>query len=183
MAGQAPWQKKKGKSEKTETAAAAVAPVPVVVPAPTTHVAAAAASLASLYEDVSFASITELPDHEVACALPLPFSVILDSGTTVTLVKDRSLFHTYSTEDPISVKTANHGILQTNGRGTCVAWLRIGGQRMRLRMSNCLHAPDALLNLISVSCMNQKGWDVNFLKWREASGCSHCVHIVGVMCI
>jgi hypothetical protein len=133
MEGQAPWQKKKGESEKLETAAAAIAPPAAAPPTPTAHVAAAAASLASLYDNVSFASIAELPEHDVACALPLPFSVILDSGTTVTLVKDCSLFHSYSMEDPISVMTANHGILQMAGWGTCVAWLRIGGQCMHLR--------------------------------------------------
>jgi hypothetical protein len=164
MEGQAPWQKKM--SEPETVAVATTAPV---LPAASTasavtspQITAVVASLASLYNNVSFASIAEIPNHAVTCALPLPFSVILDSGTTVTLVKDHKLFHTYSTEDPVSIKTINHSVIQTVGCGIYVAWLTIGGQWMRLRMSNCLHSPDALLNLISVSSMNMKGWDINF---------------------
>ncbi|KAG2739002.1 hypothetical protein P692DRAFT_201873533, partial [Suillus brevipes Sb2] len=104
MEGQAPWMRPKktdgsGKSDTAVTVAAAATPAPANPSAPPVPViAAAAASLHSLTQDLSFASITEIP--EVACATTLPFHTILDSGTTVTLVKDRRFFHTYSTSDP-----------------------------------------------------------------------------------
>ncbi|KAG2150769.1 hypothetical protein DEU56DRAFT_697020, partial [Suillus clintonianus] len=109
MEGQAPWMRNK----KKETAA-----VTVAAPSSTPVIAAVvtAESLSSLYTDVSFASIAQLPD-EVSCAISLPFATILDSGTTVTLVKDRRFFHTYSTAETVPVHTANHGILETTGRG------------------------------------------------------------------
>ncbi|KAG2737997.1 hypothetical protein P692DRAFT_20648054, partial [Suillus brevipes Sb2] len=162
MEGQAPWMKPKKKDtpKETTTVAAAAAPAPTP-PAPAPVIAAAAADITSLMQDLSFASISELPE-EIACAVNLPFTTILDSGTTVTLVKDRQFFHSYSTEDTVDVLTVNHGVLQTTGRGNCVAWLTIGQRHLRIRLSNCLHAPGALLNLLSVSCMNAKGWDVNF---------------------
>lgn len=161
MEGQAPWMRTKRKEHTKETAAAVITP-----PAPTPSVPAVAAAvtpaaLSSLYDDVSFASIEGVPD-DVSCSVSLPFATILDSGTTVTLVKDRSFFHTYSTAESTPVHTANHGILETTGRGTCVGWLTIGKRRLRLRLSNCLHAPNAMLNLLSVSSMNAKGWDVSF---------------------
>lgn len=165
MEGQAPWmrnRKREDAKDKTAVAAAATTVAPPTsssVPAPV--IAAAATDISSLMHDLSFASIAEIPD-EVACAANLPFTTILDSGTTVTLVKDRRFFHTYSTEEPVSVLTANHGVLQTTGRGTCIAWFTIGQRRLRVRLANCLHAPGALLNLLSVSGMNAKGWDVNF---------------------
>jgi len=140
------------------TAAATTATTP---PAPAPVIAAAAVDLSSLMQDLSFASIAEIPD-EIACAINLPFMTILDSGTTVMLVKERCYFHTYSTADPINILTTNHGVLQTTGCGSCIAWLTIGKQCLHIHLSNCLHAPNALLNLLSVSCMNAKGWDINF---------------------
>ncbi|KAG2740678.1 hypothetical protein P692DRAFT_201727783 [Suillus brevipes Sb2] len=147
MEGQAPWMKgKKPDAPKTKettavAAAAATAPKPTPpTPAPPV-IAAAATDISSLMQDLSFASIVELPD-DIACAVNLPFTTILDSGTTVTLVKDRRFFHTYSMEDPVDVLTANHGVLQTTGRGNCVAWLTISGQRIRIRRSHaCPRSP------------------------------------------
>lgn len=115
-------------------------------PAPV--IAAAAADISSLMQDLSFASIAEVQD-EVTCSVNLPFTTILDSGTTVTLVKDISFFHTYSTDDPVDVLTANHGVLRTTGRGTCIAWFTINHRRLCIRLTNCLHAPNALLPHIS----------------------------------
>ncbi|KAG1858797.1 hypothetical protein DFJ58DRAFT_840380 [Suillus subalutaceus] len=115
--GQAPWMRNKKKDNTKAVAAAATtaATTPAVPSAPSVPVIAAAiADLTSLMHDLSFASVTEIPD--VTCATNLPFSTILNSGTTVTLVKDHRFFHTYSTEEPVDVLTANHGVLQTTGR-------------------------------------------------------------------
>ncbi|KAG2751680.1 hypothetical protein P692DRAFT_20727936, partial [Suillus brevipes Sb2] len=163
MEGQAPWMRngKKKESEKETTTAAPPKPPAPTAAAPAIAAAVTSSSLASLYDDVSFASITEVTS-DVSCAVSLPFATILDSGTTVTLVKDRRFFHSYSTADSTPVHTANYGILETTGRGSCVGWFTIGTRRLRMRLSNCLHAPNAMLNLLSVSCMNAKGWDVNF---------------------
>ncbi|KAG2036318.1 hypothetical protein BDR03DRAFT_983095 [Suillus americanus] len=114
-----------------------------------------------LYDNVSFASITEVMD-DVSSTVSLPFSTILDSGTTITLVKDRLFFHTYLTEDPIPVHTANYGVLEMTGRGMCIRWMTIGTRHLRVKLSNYLHVPNAMLNLLSISCMDAKGWDVNF---------------------
>lgn len=160
MEGQVSWMRNKKEHKSSGNVAAAIITT-ATPPTSTPVIAAAAADLNSLMQDLSFALIADIP-HDIACAVKLPFATILDSGTTVTLVKDRRFFHTYSTEDPVDVLMANHGVLQTTGRGTCVAWFTINGRRLRIRLSNCLHAPNALLNLLSVSGMNMKGWDVNF---------------------
>jgi hypothetical protein len=162
MEGQAPWMKNK-KKEKDVAAAVMTTTSTAPAPAPAPAIAAVImqVDLTSLYNDVSFASITEVV-NDVSCSVSLPFSTILDSGTTVTLVKDRHSFHTYSTEDTVPVHTANYGVLNTTRRGMCIAWMTIGKKCLRVRLSNCLHAPNAMLNLLSISCMNAKGWDVNF---------------------
>ncbi|KAG1821740.1 uncharacterized protein BJ212DRAFT_1297070 [Suillus subaureus] len=165
MEGQAPWMRNKKKDNANATpvaAAATTSAVPPAPPPPAPVIAAAAADLSSLMQDLLFALIAEIL-NEIACAINLPFMTILDLGTTVTLVKEHRFFQTYSTEDPVDVLTANHGVLQTTGHGNCITWLTIGKWRLHICLSNCLHAPDVLLNLLSVSCMNAKGWDCELL--------------------
>ncbi|KAG1777616.1 hypothetical protein EV702DRAFT_1196825 [Suillus placidus] len=96
MEGQAPWMRGKKKDDAKETTAVAAAAMTATAPSPAPPapvIATAAADLSSFMQDLSFASITELP-NEIACAANLPFATILDSGTTITLVKDRHFFHT-----------------------------------------------------------------------------------------
>lgn len=170
MAGQAPWMKGKDKEKKTETATAAVIPppAPAATAPPATTITAFAGTLNaadSFLADLSCASIVEEPDVDttvLSCIVAAGFNTILDSGTTTTLIQDRSYFWSYSTADAVTVRTANHGSLGTSGRGDCVALLTIGGNRHRVRLSNCLHAPSAMLNLLSVGWMLSKGWDCVF---------------------
>jgi hypothetical protein len=61
------------------------------------------------------------------------------------------------------VKTANHGTLLTSGRGDCVAELTINNRVQRIRFTQCLHAPGALVNLLSVGHMVDKGWAIHYL--------------------
>jgi hypothetical protein len=126
MEGQAPWMKNK-KKEKDVAAAVMTTTSTAPAPAPAPAIAAVVmqADLTSLYNDVSFTSITEVV-NDVSCSISLPFSTILNSGTTVTLVKDRRSFHTYSTEDTVPVHTTNYGVLDTTRWGMCIAWMTIG---------------------------------------------------------
>jgi hypothetical protein len=57
------------------------------------------------------------------------------------------LFWTYNTTAAKDVKTANLGVLKTHARGDCVAIFTYNGLSTRV---NCLHAPDAIVNLLSV---------------------------------
>ncbi|KAG2121966.1 hypothetical protein DEU56DRAFT_760486 [Suillus clintonianus] len=178
MEGQAPWMKNKDKWR--EMATAVVAPLPVATPAiPATSSSSTIAAFAgteaaaqTFLADLSCASITELADPggtltaaemaAISCVVAAGFNTILDSGTTTTLIQDHSYFWTYSTADAVTVRTANHGSLTTSGRGDCVAILTIGGRKHCVWLSNCLHAPSAMLNLLSVGWMLGKGWDCMF---------------------
>ncbi|KAG2747613.1 hypothetical protein P692DRAFT_201806426 [Suillus brevipes Sb2] len=84
-------------------------------------------------------------------------STILDSRATSTLITDHNVFWTYSEKSKVTVKTANHGTLSTSGHGDCVAELSINGQVYRIHLMHCLHAPGAIINLLSVRHMLQKG--------------------------
>ncbi|KAG2058600.1 hypothetical protein BDR06DRAFT_1004301 [Suillus hirtellus] len=129
MEGQAPWMKNKTRRDAVAAAAVTV-PTPAALPPSTVTPAIAAAGitgLTSLMDNLSFASIAEVPDN-VSCITGLPFTMILDSGITLMLVKDCRFFHTYSSENTVSMTTANHGILQVTGCRSCVVWWTIGGQ-------------------------------------------------------
>ncbi|KIO06667.1 hypothetical protein M404DRAFT_138230 [Pisolithus tinctorius Marx 270] len=185
MASQRPaWQKGKGdnKDSTKPTTAVAVVPVPVPTTPPTaqptqsTPVAAAVISLSSPWDthpgDLTCAVITELTDDGdttthpsptlQACLSTLSASSLLDSGTSHTLVHDRAFFRTYAADPSVNVQTANHGCLPTAGYGNCLAFLTIRGNRYQVHLTNCLHAPQAALHLVSVGWMLCQGWGCNF---------------------
>jgi len=55
----------------------------------------------------------------------------------------------------------------------CVGELVINGEKYCLTLNDCLHAPGALLNLISVRCMLGCGWDCKFKGLRPGMT-AHC---------
>ena len=79
-----------------------------------------------------------------------------------TLVRDHTHFHSYTADSSVHVKTANDGWLPTLGSGNCIALLPVGGDRFLVCFSGCLHAPSAMLNLLSIGWMVAKGWECNF---------------------
>jgi hypothetical protein len=158
-----------------------------IAAAATSEVPAAKSKMSSPNQsdsDLACAIIEELPDdsmpsaEDIACIVRQSMSTILDSGTTSTLITDLEYFWTFSTDSRVTVKTANHGRLPTSGHGDCVADLCIGGKTRRLRLTNCLHAPGAMVNLLSVGYMVEKGWAVNFLP-----GPARCQLIFQSKCI
>lgn len=188
MEGQAPWMKQATTKKKETVAAAVKAPAPAVPPpaAPATTITAfAGCQLPDMFlADLSCASIVEIPNVDaeplspvnaavLSCLVAAGLNTILDSGTTTTLIQDRSYFWTYSTADIVTVKTANHGSLNTSGRGDCVAILTIANQKHCVRLTNCLHASTAMLNLLSVGWMLSKGWDCTF---RVSPPCCELVY-------
>lgn len=78
------------------------------------------------------------------------------------LIRDPSFFWTFTQDSSVSMKTANQGSLDTKGYGDCMAVLKLGGRRIRLRLQHCLYAPNAVVNLLSVGRMVERGWDVRF---------------------
>jgi len=181
------WCSKPGDSGSSASAASAVSTPPApnsgssAVQQPVAAVAVAVASTPTVPSsskgswvtreyDLSCASITELdgdddccPSDEVlACLSVRPYSSLLDSGTSRTLVRDHAHFHSYATDSSVHVKTANHGQLPTLGSGDCIALLPVGDDKFSVRFSGCLHAPSAMLNLLSVGWMVAKGWECNF---------------------
>lgn len=167
MESKAPWGRNNSgkKGQKKEIAAAADSNSP----APTTPTPVTTSTSAPTRErELSCAVIEECEDdafpsaEDIACIAEQSLSTILDSGTTSTLITACEYFWTYSNDSRVMVKTANHGKLPTMGRSDCVADLTINGQVSRLRLTDCLHAPGALVNLLSVGHMLKKGWCCNF---------------------
>ena len=92
---------------------------------------------------ISFVSISHL------------YNMILDSGCTNHIIKDHSLFWTYNTSLAVPVKTANCGVLETFAKGNVKFQIQCCSQPIVFTLWDCLHAPDAPINLLSVSSMQE----------------------------
>ena len=93
-------------------------------------------------------------------------AVLLDSGATSHLIRDCLAFWTYDTSRASTVRTANHGTLPTLARGDCVVLLRCGTETVKVRLHDCLHAPNAVTNLLSVGRLANKGFCRTFESSR-----------------
>ena len=101
--------------------------------------------------------------RDLSCALAEILSTdgspvsILDSGTSSHLLKDRDVFWTYETTQARSMRTANQGVLQTKGSGDCLVRFTHKGVTTTVKLHDCLHAPSACVNLLSVGRMTSVG--------------------------
>ena len=112
--------------------------------------------------EYSCASILDIASQTASTGKAFGDSVLLDSGTTSHLIRDRSAFWTYDTSQAVSVRTANQGTLNTLARGDCVMEFRLGSAIVRIRIRDCLHAPDAVTNLLSVGRLASNGFRCTF---------------------
>jgi hypothetical protein len=55
------------------------------------------------------------------------------------------------------MRTANHGVLQTKASGDCLVRLTLKGVVTTVKLRDCLHAPSACINLLSVGRMTATG--------------------------
>ena len=97
-------------------------------------------------------------------------AALLDPGTTSHIITNQAHFINFTPEDHSPVKTANQGELSTFGQGTCIVDITIGGVEHHVTLQDCLYAPEAVFNLISVGCMLQRGWDCVFKGLLLPSG-------------
>ena len=97
-------------------------------------------------------------------ATNFPFNSVLDSGCTHYIICDRALFWSYDTTLATPVRTANCGSLQTLARGSVHFRVLSGDRNVIFILNDCLHAPDAPINLISVDALTEKGAIFTFSK-------------------
>ena len=110
------------------------------------------------------AAFSSLADLSPACfsSISTLFNSILDSGCTHHIIRDRSLFWTYHVSQAIPVKTANCGTLETLAKGDVKMRLQCGSQSIVLIFRDCLHAPSAPINLISIGAMQERRMRIHF---------------------
>lgn len=79
------------------------------------------------------------------------FNALLDSGTTHHIVRSCAAFCSqYNVAGALPIKTANCGYLTTYAVGDVSFDVLYKGQQVQLTLHDCLHAPDAPIDLISV---------------------------------
>ena len=81
------------------------------------------------------------------------YANILDSGMSSHLFKDRNVFWTYKATQARSMRTANHGVLQMSASGDYLVCFTLRDITTTVKLCDCLHAPSACLNLLSVGRM------------------------------
>ena len=106
-------------------------------------------------------SCAALPD-EFGLFAQKTVTALMDSGASSHLIQSKEYFWTYVPSQARNVKTANHGILRTLAAGDCLAKVTYDGRSTILKLRDCLHAPDACVNLISVGRMVTSGMACNF---------------------
>lgn len=84
----------------------------------------------------------------------------LDSGCSNHMTHDKSKLLSYKTENSMAITVANGEKLRVAGRGD--AEPNVGKSQFILK--NVLHAPDLSMNLISVSDLTNKNYNINFGK-------------------
>jgi hypothetical protein len=95
------------------------------------------------------------------------FNSALDSGCTDHIIRHREVFQHYDTSKAVSIGTANSGSLEALAGGDVSFRIPYHDRHGQVQpiiftLRNCLYAPDAPVNLISVGALNEQGLVVTF---------------------
>ena len=97
------------------------------------------------------------------------FNSCLDSGCTDHIVTDHKLFHSYDTSGAVDIGTANCGSPSAIASGDVVFRLLFRDRFVLFTLRNCLYAPDAPINLISVGALTEGGLTIVFVPGGPTS--------------
>ena len=89
------------------------------------------------------------------------YNSLLDSGCTHHIIRDHTLFHSFTTKS-IYVGTANCGSLDAHGTGDMVFRHPYGTHFITFTLWDCLYAPMAPINLLSVGALVERGMSCLF---------------------
>ena len=139
---------------------------------PVTHLCVTSSSLNSdLYGDLYSLCELEFPPQLALASIDSPslalvtfagiYNSLLDSGCTHHIIRDRTLFHSYTAKS-ISVGTANCGSLDAQGTGDVVFRHPFGTRFITFTLRDCLYAPTAPINLLSVGALVERGMSCLF---------------------
>jgi hypothetical protein len=151
MEGQGPKSKAKMKAKTEVAAVAAVTLTSTPAPDPNPPPAYVGDLSCAVMDGPSVEEVTALlaaSGNSTNC---------LDSGTSSHLFKDRNVFWTYEVTQARAMRTANHGVLQTEASGDCLVRFTLKGVTTTVKLRDCLHAPSASINLLSVGRMTASG--------------------------
>ena len=106
----------------------------------------------------SFASFGDNPEmDDTECEL------LIDSGCTGYMIKDRHLFTQLDDTPMGTVGNANNSRTQIMGTGTVQCWVKDATGTMRkMEFKEACYVPSYTHNLVSVKCLNDKGATVQF---------------------
>ncbi len=92
----------------------------------------------------------------------------MDSGATAHLCNDVELFREFSGSNRGSLSLANHATTETMGEGTAHFATDTTGVRTEVSLNKTLHVLDLRTNLVSVSKITDRGFELHFRKGEAA---------------
>ena len=155
-----------GQGPKPRSASSKVPTPPSTVSVPPPEVACVALPSVPPSTFVGDLSCAIFPTAELGLMAQGNLSTLMDSGSSSHLLRSRELFWSYDPSQARNVTTANLGTLSTQAAGDCLARVSYSGTTTVLKLRDCLHAPDACANLISVGRMVRAGLSCNFADNR-----------------
>ena len=91
----------------------------------------------------------------------------IDSGATRHMTSQRSILTDFQKEKCSRVKTADGKMIRSLGHGNVKLDVAVNGVDRPIMVTNVLYSPDLEMNLISVSTLTRKGFDVKFSKDKK----------------
>lgn len=106
-------------------------------------------------------------DLTLLAEVQVSFQALLDSACTYHIIKERELFWTYRLDLSLEVSTASSGTLTTKAQGMVKLEVEVQSespltQTVVLSLHDCLHAPDAAMNLLSIGAFIKSHMPISF---------------------
>ena len=150
MEGQGPKSKTKtkAKAELAVVATTTTTPAPDSNPLSTAYLGDLSCAVIDGPSTEEFSALLAAGGNSANC---------LDSGTSSHLFKDQNIFWTYNITQAHTMRTANHGVLQMEASDDCLVHFTLKRVTTTIKLRECLHAPSACINLLSVGRMTAVG--------------------------
>ena len=112
-----------------------------------------------------------MSDPTLLAEVQSSFQALLDSACTYHIIKEKDLFWTYCPDLSLEVSTASSGTLSTKAQGLVKLEVEIQPEpgsspvsnlRVVLSLHDCLHAPDAAMNLLSMGAFIESRMAITF---------------------
>lgn len=106
----------------------------------------------------------ELSAQSIETKMKNKLVIVLDSGATAHMFRDRNLFHEFESINDVNIKLGNGTLVKAAGKGTVIIEIERHHKLHTITLYNCLFVPDLVTNYVSVSVLTDHGMSIVFRK-------------------